>query len=104
MRPAGRGLDSTALNTCKITGLDHDEVCLIKIVNIIIIYIITKFANVIPYTCMIVAYKVWQETNHICRICIKKSNGPKFTNPRMSGDRPLFKRSMPCTDTGTDRP
>src|SRR6218665_331210 len=26
-------------------------------------------------------YKVWKETDHICRSYNKKSNGPKFTDP-----------------------
>ena len=39
-------------------------------------------------------YKFWQETDHICRSYIEKSNGPKFVDPRTPDDRPLFKRSM----------
>src|SRR6218665_2926120 len=32
--------------------------------------------------------------NHICTSYIKKSNGPKFADPSMADDCPIFKRSM----------
>ena len=38
-----------------------------------------------------------QETDHICRSYTQKSNGPKFADPSMADDRPLFKTSMMYT-------
>src|SRR6218665_2240006 len=39
-------------------------------------------------------YTYLQETDHISRSYIKKSNRPKFADPRMSNHHPLFKTSV----------
>src|SRR6218665_338952 len=77
--------------TVRGTFIQHNTICLVihaksldnsvtkEIVNIN--HIITIFAAIVPYTCMIIIiYKIWQETDHICKSTIKKSNGPTFAD------------------------